>query len=217
MSLVLWVSPRAPVIWSRLTAEGNAAPLAVSLNTTVRDWFYHRDTGFRYNASFPLATTATCTGDTEASVTRATDFAGAQVPAANANGGSASVTGAIHHTIRAPAAAGATAAAARPCVTTGKTSASLSFSLAAGDASAVVATTVVRVNRDPSCVARPLTGSNPLCGLTTDAATTAAAIAHDLKSVTIDQAAADHAAHWTSFWNASGISLPDAPSTEDFW
>eukprot|EP01050_Picozoa_sp_SAG11_P019251 SAG11_NODE_3037_length_2743_cov_6.772693_1_plen_308_part_10 len=103
VSLELWVSPRAPVIWSRLSSAGHTAPLALSLNTTVRDHFYHRDSSFRYNASFPLATTAACggAGGADGVVTRATDFAGASVPAAAENGGSGSVTGAILQSVRA--------------------------------------------------------------------------------------------------------------------
>lgn len=213
VSLELWVSPRAPVIWSRVSSEGNTESLAITLNTTVRDHFYHRDMGGRYNASFPLATSATCASSTDATVSRATDFSGASVPAALENGGSGSVTGAIHHTIRAPSPS----PPPPPCSVTGKTSATVSFLLSAGTANAVTTTTVVRVNRDPTCVARPLIGGSSLCDLPPDAVTAAAMIAKDLRSITLEQAAADHAAHWSKFWDASSVSFPDAPSTEDFW
>jgi hypothetical protein len=218
VSLELWVSPRAPVIWSKLSSTGHTAPFALSLNTTVRDHFYHRDGNFRYNASFPLATSAVCggAGGADATVTRATDFAGSSVPAATENGGSGSVTGVILQSVRAPA--GTSALAAKPsCSVQGKTSSIVDFMLAPGATSAVVTSTVVRVSRDPSCVVRPLLGSAPLCGLSADAASAAAAIAADLAAVTLAQAAVDHAAHWAAFWNASAVLLPDAPSTEDFW
>ena len=221
VSLRLFISPRAPVIWSELSSEGNSAPLAITLNTTVRDWFYHRDANFRYNASFKLATSAACPdgGSADAVVTRATEFEGASVPAATDNGGSAGVTGAIHHTVRASATASQSATMATQCGVTGQTSASLSFALAPGAAEKVVTTTVVRVSRDPACVARPVVGGDvsPLCDLTADAAGSAAKIAESLKDVSLVQAKEDHAAHWETFWNASSISLPDAPSTELFW
>ena len=213
VSVRLFVSPLAPVIWSEIQSEGNSAPLDITLNTTVRDWFYHRDANFRYNASYKVATTASCAGrdGADAAVTRATEFADARVPAATANGGSAGVTGAIYHSVRAPAGVAA------HCSVTGQTSASLSFSLAQGVAGRVVTTTVVRVSRDPSCVARPTVGAADLCGLTTDAAASAATISESLKDVTLAQATEDHSAHWTKYWNASAVSLPDALSTELFW
>jgi hypothetical protein len=226
VTLRLFVSPLAPVIWSELQSEGNSEPLEITLNTTVRDWFYHRDANFRYNASYRVATTASClehdgTDASDAVVTRATEFAGARVPAATQNGGSAGVTGAIHHSVRVPAATAGTAAMAPRaprCSVAGQTSASLNFALAGGEAGKIVTSTVVRVSRDPSCVARP-TGVSPdlLCGLTADAAASAGKIAMDLKGVTITQAKEDHSAHWAAYWNTSAVSLPDAPSTELFW
>jgi hypothetical protein len=217
VSLQLWVSPRAPVIWSKLSSSGHAAPLSLSLNTTVRSMFYHRDTGFRYNASFPLATGATCGPEgSDASVSRATDFSGARVPAARANGGSASVTGAIYHTLRPAASSRRQRPMARnSCVVQGKTSATLKFQLPPHTQQIV--STVVRISRDPSCVHRPAIGSAPLCNLPTNADSAAEAIAKDFASIHFSQAEADHALHWAKFWNASSVSLPDAPGTEDFW
>ena len=204
VSLVLWVSPIAPVVWSQITAEGNASPLQLTLNTTVRDHFYHRDTNFRYNTSFPLATSAACGGGSaDATVSRGSDFVESGV----------SITGAIHHTLRLPSGA-----AAPVCTTAGQTSATLAFHVAAGAANTVTATTVVRTSKDPPCVVRPVAGSEPLCGLPLDQAVAAAAtIAKDLASASVEQARADHSAHWSSFWKVSRVSMPDAPETEDFW
>ena len=123
--------------------------------------------------------------------------------------------GGIHHTIRAAASYTDSSAAAPSCTVGGKTSTSLKFSLAAATPTAV--STVVRTSRDPSCVARLIIGSSPLCGLTNDTTTAATAIAKDFASVTLSQARLDHASHWASFWNVSSISLPGAAETEAFW
>ena len=215
VSLTVFVSPLAPVIWTKLTATGNAAPLAITLNTTVRTMFYHRDSGFKYNATFPLQTTASCGADsTDAGVSRSAEFAGSD---------SINVVGAIHHSVRAPSAA-STPAAGTPATCAaakdvgGRTSTELGFSLEAGERNAVTVATVVRTTRDPGCVARPVIGSAPLCGLaTTDATSAAVSILADLTAVTQDQAQREHAASWEAFWNVSGVSMPDAPETEDFW
>jgi hypothetical protein len=69
-----------------------------------------------------------------------------------------------------------------------------------------------------TCASCRLPGvASPLCGLSTDAAAAAATIAAALTEVTLEQAAADHTAQWNTFWNASTVSFPDAPETEDFW
>lgn len=198
----LFVSPLAPLLHTTLESDSEQG---IEVTTTVLDHFWHRDNNI--NVTFPVATTATCPqggSGASAAVTRASDFADSGL----------AVTGAIHHTLLAPAGAAAVAASTG-CSVAGKTSASLAFTLQPKTPTTI--RTAVRVSRDPSCVARADGQTPPLCGLGTDAATAAAKILADAAGVTLAEAQANHAEHWQRFWNTSTISLPQAPETERFW
>jgi hypothetical protein len=135
------------------------------------------------------------------------------------------VTGAIDHVLLLapalpPAMGGGAlgddiATASASCRVAGNTSTSLRFTVPAD--TPVSVRTVVRISRDPSCVARIDGRRNPLCGLSTDVSAAAAKIQDDAKAVTLAQAQSDHGHHWQAFWNVSKISLPQAPETERFW
>lgn len=209
LSVSLRVSPVAPVLWSTITST--AAVTGLALNTTVVDRFFFKGNSDA-SENLPLPTTASCSGPTSATVSRGTE------PAAVLAQGTG-VTGAIHHSIRQGTPRGSETAVemngAGSCQTQGNTSTELRFDLAAGVATTIA--TVVRVSRDPGCVARPKVGAAPLCGLGTDPVAAAAAIQADLSGITVAESLAHHQAHWDKFWNASTISLPQAPETEAFW
>jgi hypothetical protein len=199
----LFVSPLAPLIHT--TIETASQGIEITLNTTVLDHFWHRDSNI--NTTFPVATTAACpagSSGASAAVTRASDFAESGL----------AVTGAIHHTLVAPAGSTSSTAAAASCSITGKTSASLTLTLRPSIPTTI--RTAVRVSRDPSCVVRA-DGRPDLCALGADAAVAAAKILADAQAITLADAKANHAQHWQTFWNASTISLPQAPETERFW
>ena len=208
VTATLFVSPRAPLIWTTLESSGGGeaqsdAGIDVVLNTTVSAHFFHRDP--HINCTFPVMTQASCgAGGDDATVTRASDFAGS----------GEAVVGTIQHSLRA--GAGASDQAAATCSVAGKTSASLAFALGKGAPVEIV--TAVRTSRDPSCVARPTTAAaSKLCGLGADATAAGAKILADAKTVTLAEAQQDHRESWQAFWNVSSISLPDAPETEAFW
>ena len=206
-----FVSPRAPVVWTSLSLHDPAArmgisPMTITLNTSVLAHFYHREPHF--NTSFAVPTSASCgiegastthggatdnsTG--EATVMRSTEFDGA--PAA------AVVRGALHHSVRSPST----------CHTDGHRGTALTFDMAAGDPP-VQWSAVVRTSRDPSCVARPMQASAPLCGLSSHPDIASRHIAADLRASNASWASADadRALTWATFWNASSISLVRCP------
>ena len=201
-----FVSPRAPVVWTSLslhdpTGSVQTTPMTVTLNTSVLAHFYHREP--RFNTSFAVPTSASCGGlegmdisdkladsTGEATVMRSTEFEGA--PA------NATVQGAIHNTVHAPST----------CRTDSHRTSSLTFNVSAG-AAPVQWSTVVRTSRDPSCVARPVLGAGPLCGLSSHPGVASQHIARDLLVLNASwaRADADRASSWGTFWNASSISL----------
>ena len=198
-----FVSPRAPVVWASLSlhdpaASVQASPMTVTLNTSVLAHFYHRDP--RFNTSFAVPTSASCDSEGthsrpggspgQATVTRSTEFEGA--PA------NTTVQGAIHNTVHS----------ASTCHTDGHRSSALTFTISAG-APPAEWSTVVRTSRDPSCVARPMLGAAPLCGLSSHPGVASQVIAKDLLVLNASwaDADADRALSWATFWNASSISL----------
>ena len=205
VSVSLFVSPLSPSVWSTVRTSGTTADVAVTLSTTVLSHFYHREP--HINTTFPVQTSAVCgASGATSTVTRASDFAESDLV----------ITGAIQHIVRSSRGDRDSAAAVAPsCHTTGPTEATLSFTLAPQQPVSVVS--VVRTSKDPECVPRPSSSAAPLCGLSSNVTLAAEAIMQDLGSVTMEQAAADHAASWKAFWAVSSISLPSAPETEAFW
>jgi hypothetical protein len=207
VSVSLFVSPLSPSVWTTVSTSGTATEVAVTLSTTVLSHFYHREQ--HVNTTFPVQTSAVCgASGATSTVTRASDFAESDLV----------ITGAIQHTTRSSRGGRDSEAAVPPsCHVTGSTEATLSFTLVPQQPISIVS--VVRTSKDPECVPRPDVGGSaaPLCGLSSNATLAAEAISRDLSSVTLEQAAADHAASWKAFWAVSSISLPSAPETEAFW
>ena len=218
VSVSLFASPLAPTVWTSVRLLGSSSPVEVVWNTSVSDHFYHSDSNI--NITFPVEADAMCGPNGEPAVSRASDFKGAD----------ASVEATIlHRVMLVGKSAGGRAPAKLPACTTvgggkgdsppGRRSAQISFTLPS-DGSPVSVATIVRTSRDPTCVQLPsLKQQQPLCGLSNDTHTASAAIAAalDKYGITVGDAAADHAAHWVEFYNASSVSLPDAPETELFW
>lgn len=202
VSIKLFVSPLAPLIWTTVSSVGSTTPVAVVLNTTVLPHFYYRSP--HINTTFPVKTSARCAAGV-AAVTRASDFASSHE----------AVTGSIQHAV-VPSTSNPTEQQTANCSVSGETSASLSFVVASETPISVV--TVVRTSRDPACVARPTQrGQTQLCGLSADPLESGAKILQDAATISLSDAVAEHAASWQHFWNLSRISLPQAPETERFW
>lgn len=202
VSIELFVSSLAPLIWTTVSSVGSTTPVTVVLNTTVLPHFYHRDT--HINTTFPVKTSARCAAGA-AAVTRASDFASSHE----------AVTGSIQHAVL-PSTSTAPRQQTANCSVSGETSASLSFTVASDTPISVV--TVVRTSRDPACVARPTErGEAQLCGLSSEPLQAGARILQDATAISLAEAVKEHAASWQRFWNLSRISLPQAPETERFW
>lgn len=207
LHLDIFASPRAPLFWTSLSLQSKkTVSMSLTLNTSVLGHFYHR--GEHFNTSFAVGTTAKCTSDGSAVVTRAADFSNVTPPKAQ-------VVGAIHQSVGG-------GSATVTCETTGSRYSSLTFSLLSNDTTPTVISTIVRTSRDPSCVARPIVGAAPLCGLSTttsDVASVTQSIADDLSSskATWARASAKLNQSMAAYWRASSISLPGDSATEDFW
>jgi hypothetical protein len=200
VSVSLFVSPLSPSIWTTISTSGTSVGINVTLSTTVLPSFYHREQ--HINVTFPVKTSAGCAASgAESTVARDSDFVESGL----------AITGAIHHTVRSVGVR---------CDATGQSKAELSFAVQPHQPPVSIVS-VVRMSKDPDCVARPSTGGALpalLCGLSAkDAAAAAHEIAQDLTAVTMAQAVADHARSWEKFWGVSSISMPSAPETEAFW
>lgn len=202
VSIMLRVSPIAPVVWTTISSTGNAAPIPITLNTTVLDHFWERTSG--YNTTYAVDTTASCDDDgTSAAVSRSSEWHGSSAIGVN---------GVIRHTVRMGTGADM-GVRSSTCGVTNNTSASLSFMVSAGATGAANIASVVRTSRDPACVPLPtLSGAAPpVCDLTPDALVAAKTIAAAVAGVPLADALAHHAAHWAAFYSASSVYATATP------